>query len=271
MFRSISYCTKGNRESGVMENLESKTILVTGSSKGIGKSITELLGSRGANIIAQYSSDEQGAQEATRLIPNERKLLLQADFSHSNSYKELWKKSVAWKGKVDVLVANAAIMPETALTDSDAMWEQTWNNAMQVNSTSPAFLIRVAVLHFLQEGGGTIIGISSWAAQRGSGNPRLSAYAASKSTVATLIKTIARAYGKDEIYAYLVAPGIVRTAMSETSAKSLGGEEAVTATLAMGEWVPPTEVAEMVGFLATGKPKHLTGATLDLNGATYIR
>ena len=63
-----------------MKILESKTILVTGSSKGIGKSIVELLGSRGAHVIAHYSSDRSGVLEATRSIPDERKLIVQADF-----------------------------------------------------------------------------------------------------------------------------------------------------------------------------------------------
>jgi NAD(P)-dependent dehydrogenase (short-subunit alcohol dehydrogenase family) len=254
-----------------MEILESKTILVTGASKGIGRSIVELLGSRGAHVIAHYSSDRLGVLEATRSIPDQRKLIVQADFSDPNSYKKLWEECVDWKGRVDVLVANAAIMPQAALTDSDQAWHLAWHSAMQVNSTSPAFLMREAVLHFLDNGGGSIIGLSSWAAQRGSGNPGLSAYASSKSTSAALIKTIARAYGKDHIYAYLIAPGIVRTAMSEASARSLGGEDVVTHTLAMGEWVPPTEVAELVAFLANGTQTQLTGATIDLNGATYIR
>jgi len=69
----------------------------------------------------------------------------------------------------------------------------------------------------------------------------------------------------------LISPGIVRTAMSEASAKSLGGEDAVTATLSMGEWVPPSEIANLVAFLATGKNKQMTGSTFDVNGATYIR
>ena len=254
-----------------MEILESKTIVVTGSSKGIGKSIVGLLGSRGAHVIAHYSSDRSGALEATRSIPDERKLIVQADFSDPNGYKKLWEEAVDWQGRVDVLVANAAVMPQAALTDSDQAWYQAWHSAMQVNSTSPAFLMREAVLHFLDNGGGSIIGLSSWAAQRGSGNPSLSAYASSKSTSAALIKSIARAYGKDHIYSNLIAPGIVRTAMSETSAKSLGGEDVVTQTLAMGEWVPPIEVAELVAFLATGNQTQLTGATIDLNGATYIR
>jgi NAD(P)-dependent dehydrogenase (short-subunit alcohol dehydrogenase family) len=73
------------------------------------------------------------------------------------------------------------------------------------------------------------------------------------------------------VLAYIVAPGIVRTKLSEESAASLGGEHVVTAQLAMGEWIPPEEIAELVAFLATGKARHLTGATLDVNGASYIR
>ena len=71
--------------------------------------------------------------------------------------------------------------------------------------------------------------------------------------------------------AYLVAPGVVRTQMSEVAAQRQGGEAAVTAGLAMGEWVPPNDVAELITFLATGSCRHLTGATLDVNGASYVR
>ena len=71
--------------------------------------------------------------------------------------------------------------------------------------------------------------------------------------------------------AYVIAPGVVRTRLSELAAKRTGGEEAVTASLAMGEWVPTKELAELVVFLAGGRCRHLTGATLDVNGATYVR
>jgi NAD(P)-dependent dehydrogenase (short-subunit alcohol dehydrogenase family) len=254
-----------------MSALSEKVILITGSSKGIGCATTELLGRQGAYVIAQYGTDLEGALVATKEIPAERKLLLHADFNDPTAPKRLWNEAIAWKGRVDVLVANAAIMPEAAFSDSDEEWEAAWYSAIQVNTTAPAFLIREAVNHFLTRGGGDIIGISSWVAQRGAGNMKLGAYSASKAGVAALLKTIARAYGKDGIYAYLISPGVVRTAMSIASAKTMGGEEKITASLAMGEWVPPSDIAEIVAFLATGKQKHLSGSTFDVNGASYIR
>jgi NAD(P)-dependent dehydrogenase (short-subunit alcohol dehydrogenase family) len=84
-------------------------------------------------------------------------------------------------------------------------------------------------------------------------------------------QTVARNYAAAGILAYVVAPGIVRTRLSEASAAARGGIEAVNAALAMGEMVPPEEVAELVAFLATGRCRHLTGATLDVNGASNIR
>ena len=71
--------------------------------------------------------------------------------------------------------------------------------------------------------------------------------------------------------AYIIAPGVVRTRLSEVASAASGGEEAITATLAMGEWVPPGEIADLIAWLATGSCRHLTGATLDVNGASYIR
>jgi NAD(P)-dependent dehydrogenase (short-subunit alcohol dehydrogenase family) len=69
----------------------------------------------------------------------------------------------------------------------------------------------------------------------------------------------------------VVAPGIVKTRLSEASAAARGGVDAVNAALAMGEMVPPEEVAELIAFLATGTCRHLSGATIDLNGASNIR
>ena len=132
--------------------------------------------------------------------------------------------------------------------------------------------MRSAVSHFLERGGGVIVTISSWVAQRGAGNADLVAYAASKMRVGkAMTQTVARHFGKQGVLAYVISPGVVRTRLSDRAAAWTGGEEAVTATLAMGEWVPPGDIAELVAFLATGRCRHLSGATLDVNGASYVR
>lgn len=255
-----------------MFDLTGKTILVTGASKGIGAAIVDALGRQGADVIAHYGSDRKGAETATAGIAKARVKLIGADLSKPGAADRLWGEALAWKGRIHVLVCNAAIMAfEGGFDDPDPVWEKTWAETLQVNVKAPADLMRGAVRHYRQAGGGILITISSWNAQRGSTNPATIAYAASKAAVMAATKTVARAYAKENILAYVVAPGVVRTRLSERFAASLGGEQAVTANLAMGEWIPPSDVASLVTYLATGTCRHLTGATLDVNGASYVR
>jgi NAD(P)-dependent dehydrogenase (short-subunit alcohol dehydrogenase family) len=135
----------------------------------------------------------------------------------------------------------------------------------------PASLVREAVAHFRANGGGIVISLSSWAGQQGSALPQLPAYAASKAALKALTQTVARNFAQDNVLAYVVAPGIVRTRMSEISAAARGGVDKVLAILPLGEMVPPEEVAAVVVFLASGTCRHLTGATIDVNGAAYVR
>jgi len=255
-----------------MHDLSDKTILVTGASKGIGAAIIAALGRQGAHVIGHYGSDEAGARAATAGIAAERVRLIAGDLAKPGEPARIWRDALAWRGRIDVLVNNAAMMAyEGGIDDTDEVWERIWAETLQVNVKAPADLLRGAVRHFRKSGGGTIITISSWNAQRGSTNSVTIAYAASKAAVMAATKTIARGYAKENILAYIVAPGVVRTRLSENFAATQGGEQVVTASLAMGEWVPPGDIAELVSFLATGRCRHLTGATLDVNGASYVR
>jgi NAD(P)-dependent dehydrogenase (short-subunit alcohol dehydrogenase family) len=251
--------------------LSGKTVLLTGASGGIGSVTARALGAAGADLIAHYRSDLAGVEAAVSEIPDERRLLLQGDLSAPGSSRALWREAVAWKGRIDVVVVNAAMLARTPFDGSDEQWDDGWAESMRVNVVEPASLAREAVKHYLETGGGTIITISSWAAQAGSALPQVPAYAASKAAIRNLTQTIARNYAKDGVLAYVVAPGIVKTPMAEISAEARGGIDKVHAALAMGEMVPPSEVAELVAFLATGTVRHLTGATLDMNGASYVR
>lgn len=99
-------------------------------------------------------------------------------------------------------------------------------------------------------GGGVLVTLSSWLAEQGSGNPHLIAYSATKAAVRAATQTIARTHARAGILPHVVAPGVVHTTMSDITAAKAAGEDAVSSGLAMGEWVPPEEVAELVAFLA---------------------
>ena len=255
-----------------MLNLDGKTILVTGASKGIGAAIAQSLGENGAHVVGHYGADEAGAAEALAAVPADRKRLLKADLQDPASVEALWAEAVAWRGGIDVFVNNAAVMLwHGGFAASDEAWDAVWAETLAVNVLAPARLIRRAVPHFQARGGGVLVTISSWAAQRGVTNPDTIAYAASKAAVKAMAQTVARAHAADGILTYIIAPGVVRTRMSEDFAATQGGEARISAGLAMGEWVPPDDIATLVAFLATGKARHLSGATLDVNGASYIR
>jgi NAD(P)-dependent dehydrogenase (short-subunit alcohol dehydrogenase family) len=252
-------------------DLTGKTILLTGASSGIGAATAGVLGAAGASLIAHYAGDRAGVEEATAAIPPERKLLLPADFTEPGTGRRLWADGLSWRGRIDVLVNNAAIMPETPVDAPDEEWDATWAQILQVNVVEPASLMREAVRHFRAGGGGILVSMSSWAAQQGSAIPQLTAYASTKAALKAMTQTLARVHAKDGVLTYVIAPGIVNTRMSKISAATRGGEDAVRAILPLGEMVPPVEVANLVAFVSSGLCRHLSGATLDINGAAYVR
>ena len=264
--------TVGHKSRRCVYDLSGKTILVTGASKGIGAEIARTLGDTGAHVIAHYRSDRGGVSNACRGIDNARKLLVQADFSRLDDVEALWDAASSWRDRVDVVINNAAVMLwEGGFSEPLASWDETWQRTLHINVLAPARLIRRAVEHFTERGGGIIVTISSWTAQKGVTNPDNIAYGASKAAIHNATQTVARAYARKGVLAYVVAPGVVRTRLSEQFAATQGGESEITESLAMKEWVPPGEIAELAACLASGQLRHLSGATLDVNGASYIR
>ncbi|MDJ0939818.1 MAG: SDR family oxidoreductase [Woeseiaceae bacterium] len=255
-----------------MYDLSDKCVLVTGASKGIGAAVAQRMAEAGAYVAVHYGSDRSGAEAAVAGVDPSRVRLIGADFSRLEKVEALWEQALEWRGRVDVLVNNAAVMRfDGGLEETTERWDEVWETTLAINVLAPARLLRRAVRHYLAEGGGTIITLSSWAAQKGVTNPCNIAYGASKAAVHNATQTIARAHAADGVLAYCIAPGVVRTRMSEDFAESMGGEDSITAGLAMKEWVPPDDIAHTAVFLATGLARHLTGATLDINGASYVR
>lgn len=250
--------------------LEGKVILVTGASRGIGFEIAREVGRAGASVVAHYANTRHGAEEATAELPPDRKLLVQADFAEHGAGNTVWDQAVGWKGRVDVLVNNAAILTDLDWDGPEDEWDRIWAATWQVNVIEPARITRSAVRHFVANGEGTVISLSSWLAYR-AGRAASAAYSASKGALTALTKSVAGDYARQGVLAFNIAPGMVRTDMSIDAAEQFGGEEGTAPQLVMGEWIPPVEIARIVVFLSRGDCRHLSGATIDINGASYMR
>lgn len=250
-----------------MNSLAGKNILVTGATKGIGSEIVKALLAEGANIIGHYGRDNQSATQLLEHYP-ERLHLVQQDLMQADAADVLWKKALHLFDRIDVLVNNAGIYVASPLTETRA-WEEGWQSNIQVNLKAPADLCRLAINHYSLNGGGIIINMASRSSHRGDGPEHL-AYGAAKGGLLALTKGIARGYGHQNVLAYALAPGWVRTAMADKHIAEVG-EEAVTADLPLREVTPPTDIAAMIAFLASGKCRHATGSTIDITGADYVR
>jgi NAD(P)-dependent dehydrogenase (short-subunit alcohol dehydrogenase family) len=146
---------------------------------------------------------------------------------------------------------------------------------MRINLTATAELCRLAVRHWqergdaMPDGGGRIVNVASRAAHRGD-SPAHWHYAASKAGMVAMTKTIARGYAKDGILAFAICPGFTMTGMADDYLASRGGDKLLV-DIPLGRVAMPDEVAEMTRWLALDAPASMTGAVLDVNGASYVR
>ncbi|WP_267382014.1 MULTISPECIES: SDR family oxidoreductase [unclassified Sphingomonas] len=228
------------------------TILLTGSSRGIGAAIATALGARGATVIGHGTASG---------IP--------ADFADPEAPRALWAEALDRAGgAIDVLVNNAGVFEANPLAADE--WTAAWERTMRINLTAAAELCRLAVLHWQARGsGGRIVNIASRAAYRGD-SPAHWHYAAAKAGMVAMTKTIARGYARENILAFAVCPGFTMTGMAEDYVASRGGD-ALLADIPLGRVAMPDEVAEAARFLALDAPPSMTGAVLDVNGASYVR
>jgi NAD(P)-dependent dehydrogenase (short-subunit alcohol dehydrogenase family) len=244
--------------------LQGRTVLVTGASRGIGRATAVTLHREGAHVVVHYGSAAGAAQELADQL-GERVTLVQGDLTDPARRSAVWAEAVAATGGVDVLVNNAGAWLPSELEDAGA-WSKGWEANLGLNLIAPADLCREAILHFRTRGGGIVVNVTSRSAHRGDDAGHL-AYGAAKGGLLALTKGIARGYGTDNILAYAVAPGWVATDI----AAHLSPDDAGLAHLPLGEVTPPGDVAEMIAFLASGRSRHATGATIDITGADYVR
>ncbi len=228
-------------------------ILLTGSSRGIGAAILTALEATDATVAGHGTASG---------IP--------ADFADQAAPTQLWQAALDRLGTIDVLINNAGVFEANPIGADDAAWVANWERTMRVNLTASAELCRLAVRHWQdRKSGGRIVNIASRAAYRGD-SPAHWHYAASKAGMVAMTKTIARGYARDAILAFAICPGFTMTGMAEGYLESRGGDK-LLADIPLGRVAMPEEVAEMARWCALDAPSSMTGAVLDVNGASYVR
>ncbi len=252
-----------------MDELRDRVVLVTGASGGIGRATARLLVEAGAYVVLHdVRSDDPILELGAEL--GDATTVVAADLSDPTTVEALWAQALGWKGRIDVLVNNAGVYEVADLDGELDDWLDSWHRTLAINLVSPATLCRSAIKSFReQSGGGIIINLASRAAFRGE-DPDYWHYASSKAGVVAMTKTIARQYGRDGVTAFGVSPGFVNTSFNDALVDRYGLEFFARDT-ALGEVAEPEDVADIITFLASGRARHATGTTIDVNGASYVR
>ncbi|GAA5034204.1 NAD-dependent epimerase [Marivirga lumbricoides] len=249
-------------------DLTGQHILVTGGTRGIGAAISRALVECGATIVAQYHENEECAQKLKKELGSSVHLI-KADLSGAMDVARLFSETIAiFRERLDGIVNNAGIAISSDIHKNAVDWTDDWLKTMDVNVNAVGLLCKRSICQFKKQGtGGRIINISSRAAFRGDTSDYL-AYATSKGALISLTKSIARAFGKEEIKAFVVAPGFVRTDMAQKFINQYGEDYALN-DIALQKLTEPQDVAPTIAMLLSGMMDHATGTTIDINAGSY--
>lgn len=254
-----------------MENysdLTGKTALVTGGSRGIGEGIVRGLVRQGAHVVLNYASGKERAEKIQKELGKDKCLIVGADVGDLKQLKRLWDEAVGWRGRIDTLVNNAATRQPIALDAPIEEWDAHWDHAFRVNLMSVGHLSRLAILHFQEKGGGSIIGITARIAVRGD-RTNFFHDGTMKGGMNSLLRGIARFHAKEGVETYLICVGVVETEQATDMVKIYGSDEMLR-EIPVGRFGTPKEVADSVILCAGGHLKYATGCTIDLVGASFL-
>jgi len=249
--------------------LDGKSLLITGASRGIGAATARRCIEEGASCVLHASKPGEAAETLLDDLPQGRAHFIYADLADPAARQSLFDTAVDHSGgRLHGLVNNAGVFLETPVDPAKSdLWERHWTQTIDVNLRAPADLCRAAISHYREKGGGAIVNLASRAAHRGDG-PDHAAYAASKAGLVAMSKTWARAHAGEGVDIYCVAPGWVETRMAP---QDIEARAKAVIDIPLGRVAAPEEVAETVVFLLSGRCRSMVGATIDINGASYVR
>ena len=252
-------------------DLKGKVALVTGASRGIGRAIAVSLAEHGARVALHYRAERQAAETTLAALDQTggRHVLLAADLADPEAALTLADRAVAEAGRLDMVINNAGIYERHPVADSKAAdWRRQWDRTLAVNLSGPAHVIHGALPHLRSAGGGHIVNISSRGAFRG--EPEAPAYGASKAGLNSLSQSLAIALAPFGIHVVAIAPGWVATDMTQAYLSGPEGD-AIRAQSPLGRVAAGEEIAAAVLLAVSGHCDALTGAIIDVTGASYLR
>lgn len=256
--------------------LEGKVVVITGASTGIGRSALEMFAQAGAKVVGAART-KSTLDEAILAVTDKggEGLAVPADLSSDSAAKEVMDAAVAHFGGLDVLVNNAgvgysyrSVRPDSMLGVAESTAEE-WDHVMSINLGGMVSCSRHAIPHMRQRGGGSIVNVASVLGLVG--NPDAHAYTAAKGAMINLTRSMAVAYGKENIRTNVVCPGYTETPLVEEYIDYLNAEERRFEWNPMGRMGTPDEIAHGLLYLASDESTYCNGTVLTIDGGMICK
>ncbi len=244
-------------------DMKGKTVIVSGSSRGIGKAIAERFCELGAQVVVSGTTESIHAVCADLRAAGFSATAVQSDISRPEGAQQLVDAAVEAYGTVDILVNNAGITRDKLLI---RMEEEDWDRVMDINLKGTFLLTKAAAKVMMKKRTGRIINISSVVGVMG--NAGQSNYAASKAGLIGFTKSIARELAPRNITCNAIAPGFIETQMTDGLPEAV--KEAYLKSIPAGRYGTPSEVADLTVFLASGQSAYITGQVIQLDGGLHM-
>lgn len=245
--------------------LENKVAIVTGGSRGIGRSIALKLAEKGAKVAVNYAGREDAANETVNMIQQQggNAMAIKANVADFDDVQQMVKQVIDAFGSLDILVNNAGIARDNLIM---RMKEADWDDVISTNLKGVFNCTKAVTRQMMRQRKGRIINISSIVGV--SGNAGQANYVAAKAGVIGLTKSTAKELASRNITVNVIAPGFIETEMTDELNESL--KEDMLKQIPLATFGQPEDVANVVAFLASDKSKYMTGQTIHVDGGMVM-
>lgn len=267
----MTQAASGRRLTTLSRSIDGSVAIVTGAASGMGRATAHLLADEGARVVvADLGADEAQAviDEIVAVHGADRALAVGCDVADQTQLRALVESTMEWAGRLDIVVNNAGVSMANSAFQDEAEFEENWARTLDVNLSAQARLVRLALPHLIESGGGRIVNIASTEAIVATGG--LAAYAASKAGVTGLTRSLAVELGRHGVTVNCICPGPIETGMTAPipdDAKAIYARRRVP----LRRYGQPEEVAHMTLALCLPSASFVNGATIPVDGGMSIR